>query len=233
MSNQIILITGNRKGIGRYMTEQFLSEGCIVIGCSRTETDLRHDQYTHYQVDVSDEKQVKKMISAVRKAYGKIDVLINNAGMASMNHFLLTPKNTVEKLFQTNFIGTFLFCREVGKLMSKHKSGRIINFSTVATPLNLKGEAVYAASKSAVVSLTKTVARELGEMGVTVNAVGPTPVMTDLIKAVPKNKIEELLDQQAIRKLGEFEDVLNVVRFFMNPDSSFITGQVVYLGGIS
>ena len=142
-------------------------------------------------------------------------------------------KSTVDKLFNTNVVGTFLFSRELAKLMSKKKEGRIINFSTVAVPLNLEGEAVYAASKSAVVSLTKILAKEVGSLGITVNAVGPTPVLTDLIKTVPKNKIQELLNQQAIGRLGKFEDVLNIIEFFIKPESSFVTGQVVYLGGIS
>lgn len=227
-----VLITGSRKGIGRYLSEHFLNLGDRVIGCSRSNTDLKHDNYTHFCLDVSDENEVKKMVSFIRKSFGHIDVLINNAGVASMNHYLLTPKSTVEKLFNTNVVGTFLFSRELAKLMSKNKEGRIINFSTVAVPLNLEGEAVYAASKSAVVSLTKILAKEVGSLGITVNAVGPTPVLTDLIKAVPKNKIQELLDQQAIGRLGTFEDVLNVIEFFIKPESSFVTGQVVYLGGV-
>lgn len=232
-SSRVVLITGTRKGIGRYLSEHFLNLGDTVIGCSRSDTDLNHDNYRHFYLDVSDEKAVQKMVSSVRKTVGHIDVLINNAGIASMNHYLLTPKSTVDKLFKTNVLGTFLFSRDVSKLMSKKKEGRIINFSTVAVPLNLEGEAVYAASKSAVVSLTKILAKEVGSLGITVNAVGPTPVLTDLIKTVPKNKIQELLNQQAIGRLGEFEDVLNVIEFFIKPESSFITGQVVYLGGIS
>ncbi len=230
---KVILITGTRKGIGRYLSEHFLNLGYKVIGCSRSDTDLKHNNYTHFSLDVSDEKLLKKMVSSIRKSIGHVDVLINNAGIASMNHFLLTPKSTVDKLFNTNVVGTFLFSRELVKLMSKKKEGRIINFSTVAVPLNLEGEAVYSASKSAVVSLTKILAKEVGSLGITVNAVGPTPVLTDLIKTVPKNKIQELLNQQAIKRLGKFEDVLNVIEFFIKPESSFITGQVVYLGGVS
>ena len=231
--SKTVIITGSRKGIGRYLSEYFLKLGDSVFGCSRSQTDLKHDNYTHFILDVSDEKSVKKMVSSIRKNVGHVDVLINNAGMASMNHYLLTPKSTFDKLFNTNVLGTFLFSREVAKLMSKKKKGRIINFSTVAVPLNLEGEAVYAASKNAVVSLTKILAKEIGTMGITVNAVGPTPVLTDLIKTVPKNKIQELLDQQAIGRLGTFEDVLNVIEFFIRPESSFITGQVVYLGGVN
>ena len=113
-----------------------------------------------------------------------------------------------------------------------NKFGRIINFTTVATPLNLEGEAIYASSKAAVISLTKILAKELAPMGITVNAIGPTPVKTDLIRAVPDEKIKKLVQHQAIKRYGDFEDILNVMEFFINPKSNFITGQVIFLGGI-
>jgi len=150
-----------------------------------------------------------------------------------MNHVLLTPYSTAKKLINTNFMGTFLMCREVAKYMTKQKIGRIINYTTVAIPLNLKGELVYSASKSAVEQLTKVLAAEIGEWGVTVNAIGPTPVLTDLIKNIPENKISELINLQSIKRLGVFEDMLNVIKFFIAPESNFITGQIIYLGGIN
>ena len=103
----------------------------------------------------------------------------------------------------------------------------------MATPLRLEGELIYAASKAAVESLTEILARELGPTGVTVNAVGPTPVPTDLIKSVPPAKMEALLARQAIRRFGSLKDVINVVDFFLAPGSAFVTGQVVYLGGVT
>ena len=150
-----------------------------------------------------------------------------------MNHFLLTPFYTMEKVIRTNVFGTMLFSREVSKVMMKNKKGRIINYSTVAVPLNLEGEAVYAASKSAVESLTKVTAKELVEYGITVNAIGPTPIATDLIKNVPNKKIEELIEKQTIKRLGEVTDIINVLDFFMKEESRFITGQIIYLGGIN
>ena len=123
--------------------------------------------------------------------------------------------------------------REVAKVMSRARTGRIVNFATVATPLNLEGEAGYAASKAAVESLTRVAARELAPLGITVNAVGPTPVMTDLIRSVPREKMDALIATQAIRRMGEPRDVANVIDFFLSPASDFVTGQVVYLGGIS
>jgi 3-oxoacyl-[acyl-carrier protein] reductase len=181
---------------------------------------------------VADEAAVCDMMAAVRKEFGRLDALVNNAGIASMNHVLLTPVATVRKILETNVTGTFLFCRESAKLMRVGKAGRIVNFATVATPLKLEGEAAYAASKAAVESLTQVLARELAEYGITVNAVGPTPVMTDLVRSVPKAKMDSLVARQAIRRFGEFRDVLNVVDFFLRPESDFVTGQIVYLGGV-
>ena len=229
---QIILITGSRKGIGRYLVETYTSLGHQVIGCSRNETEYSIDNYKHFCLDVCDEKEVKKIFSHLRKKYGRLDILINNAGIASMNHALLTSLDTVQKIMNTNILGTFLFCREAAKLMQGSKYGRIVNFTSVATPLKLEGETIYASSKAAVTSLTQILAKELAEMGITVNAIGPTPVKTDLIKSVPVNKLNQLIERQAIRRFGEFDDIVNVIDFFIKPESSFITGQVIYLGGV-
>lgn len=231
--NRIIIITGTRKGIGRYLTEYFLAEGDIVYGCSRRETDLEHSNYHHMRLDVADEMAVMKFVRIVYREQKRIDILINNAGIASMNHFLLTPYFTAQKVFNTNFMGTFLMCREVAKFMVKAKSGRIINYSTVAVALNLQGELIYSSSKAAVEQLTRVLAGEIGASNVTVNAIGPTPIDTDLIKHVPAEKIQELIDRQNIKRLGNYEDILNVILFFIAPDSGFITGQTIYLGGIN
>jgi len=228
-----IVITGTRKGIGRSLAEHYLAEGWGVIGCSRGESSIEHDQYRHYVLDVCDESAVIEMAHDVKRQNGAVDALLNNAGIASMNHCLLTPGSTVNAILQTNVVGTFLFCREFAKLMRKSAQPRIVNFTTVAHPLNLEGEAVYAASKAAVESLTRIMARELAELRITVNAVGPTPVMTDLIKGVSSEKMDALLAQQAIPRYGKAADVINAVDFFLRADSDFITGQVLYLGGVT
>jgi 3-oxoacyl-[acyl-carrier protein] reductase len=231
--SDVILITGTRKGIGRYLAERYLAQGHIVIGCSREEAEPISENYHHYLVDVADEASVVAMVRDASRKFGGIDALINNAGIASMNHLLLTPYSTVQRIFNTNVFGTFLVMREVAKVMARRKKGRIVNFATVATPLNLEGEAGYAASKAAVESFTRVAARELAALGITVNAVGPTPVMTDLIRSVPKAKMDALIGTQAIRRMGEHRDVANVVDFFLSPASDFITGQVIYLGGVN
>ena len=229
---QIILITGTSKGIGRILVEHYTSLGHQVIGCSRNENEYSIDNYQHFCLDVCNEKDVKRMFSQIRKSHGRLDSLINNAGIASMNLALLTTMDTVNKIYATNVFGTFLFCREAAKLMQRNQYGRIVNFSTVAVPLKLDGEAIYASSKAAVISLTQILAKELANAGITVNAIGPTPVKTDLIRSVPVEKIKKLIEKQAIQRYGEYDDIINVIDFFIKPESNFITGQIIYLGGI-
>ena len=235
MTKPVMLITGTRKGIGRYLVDYYLEKGFKIVGCSRADFEGGLEDYHHYCLDVADEKAVQRMVQNVVKNHGPISVLLNNAGIASMNHSLLTPLKTVENIFRTNVFGTFLFCREVAKSMvtSRVEGGRIVNFATVATPLKLEGEAVYAASKAAVVSLTEVMAKEIADYQITVNALGPTPVLTDLIKGVSDEKINGLIATQAIKRMGTYEDISNALDFFIRPESDFITGQVVYLGGVS
>lgn len=228
-----ILITGSSRGIGKFLAEFYLNEGHNVIGCSRSNCDIEHPNYKHFSVDVTNEKEIQEMVGTLRRTYKIIDVLINNAGVASMNHFLLTPTETARRLMEINYLGTFTMCREISRLMRKSENPRIINFGTVAVALDLAGEAAYASAKAAVTSLTKILAKELSQFKITVNAVGPTPIKTALIAGVPDEKLDELLDKQAIRRFGTEADVLNVIEFFISPNSSFITGQIVYLGGIS
>ena len=229
---KVIVITGTSKGIGRYLSEYYLKKNLLVIGCSRSVSDLQDINYKHFCLDVANEHSVKKMISNISVEYGQIDYLINNAGIASMNHSFLTPLSVLENVFKTNVFGTFLFCREVGKIMAKKKFGRIVNFATVATPIKLEGESVYAASKAAVITLTEILAREYAEYGITVNSIAPPAIQTDLVRGVPKDKMDNLLLRQAIHRFGHASEVRNVLDFLIKEESEMVTGQTIYLGGI-
>ena len=232
MSQPVTLITGTRKGIGKFLAEHYCNQGHVVYGCSRGDAEWEHENYVHVAADVTDEKQAKGIFSAIRREHGRLDNLLNNAGIASMNHSLLTPISTLQKILSTNVVGCFLFCREAAKLMKKNRYGRIVNFSTVAVPMKLEGEAAYVASKAAVESLTNVLSREFADLGITINTIGPVPIETDLIRSVPKDKIQGIVDRQTIRRLGRLEDVSNVTDFFLRPESDFVTGQRIYLGGL-
>jgi 3-oxoacyl-[acyl-carrier protein] reductase len=228
---EVVLVTGTSRGIGKYLAQHFACKGAVVEGCSRGAADWQSENYTHHQVDVSNESRVREMVRSIGERHGRLDIVVNNAGTASMNHVLLTPMTSVDRILDANFRGTFLVCRESAKLMVRKRYGRIINVGSVAAPMLLAGEAVYAAAKEAVLTFTKILARELGEFGITCNVVAPSPIETDLIRAVPEEKIQKLVDSLAIRRLGRYEDVANVVEFFADRKSDYITGQVIYLGG--
>jgi len=229
---KVMLITGTRKGIGRYLAEYYLDMNYIVVGCSRDNSDLINKNYKHFCLNVSNEKDVKKLFHTISNTYKRLDVLINNAGVASMNHSLLTPISTVRRILDTNVIGTFLFSREAAKLMKRNNFGRIINFSTFAIPFKLEGEAIYAASKAAIVTLTEILSREFAPLNITVNAVAPPAIKTDLIKGVAEEKLKKLINRQSIKRYGNPIDVCNVIDFFLESKNEMINGQTIYMGGL-
>lgn len=230
MERPVTVITGTRKGIGRFLAEHYVNQGHLVVGCSRKEPDWTLENYEHVRLDVADEDAVRELFRRLR-SYGRLDHLINNAGVAYLNHSLLTPGSTVSKIFDTNVGGSFLFCREAARLMKRRRYGRIVNFTSAAVPLKLDGEAAYAASKAAVVTMTEVLAREFAPLGITVNAFAPGLVATDLIGGLSEEKLQQVLDRHAIPRLATLEEVASTIDFLVAPESAMVTGQAIYLGG--
>jgi len=187
------LITGTSQGLGLALAERLLADGWIVHGFARGAQTLAHERFTAHAVDITDESAVRAAVAAVAAA-GRIDLLINNAGAAALNAFLLTPGSVAEHLMRVNYLGTFHCLQAVGKVMVRQRAGLAINLTTVAVPLSLEGEAAYVASKAAVEALTKVVAKELAPQGVRVAAFGLGPVDTRLTRAVPKAALAKIND---------------------------------------
>jgi 3-oxoacyl-[acyl-carrier protein] reductase len=227
-----VLITGSSRGLGAALAEHHLESGDRVIGCGRSASPLTHERYQHHVIDVTDAAAVIGLFRDLKRQYRTLDVLINNAGIASMNAIALTPVDAARRVIDTNFVAAFHFTREALRMMRGSVPARIVNISTVAVPLRLEGEAVYAASKSALETFTRIAAREMAPFGITCNAIGPCPIRTKLTAGVPARKIQAVIEAQAIKRWGEAADVINVIDFFLRPESSMVTGQVIYLGGV-
>ena len=224
------LITGTSQGVGRALAERLLADGWIVHGFARGPQALVHERFHAHTVDVTNESAVRSAVAAVA-ASGRIDVLINNAGSAALNAFLLTPGSVAETLMRVNYLGTFHCLQAVGKVMVRQRGGLVINLTTVAVPLSLEGEAAYVASKAAVEALTKVAAKELSTQGVRVIALGLGPVDTKLTRAVPKVALAKI--NGAIGR-PEGTTMTQAVDFIVSrlsaPDLK--SGSVEYLGTV-
>ena len=226
-----IIITGTSRGIGKSLALHLLEKNFIVIGISRTIPRIEHENYHHIKADLTNDEDFAE-VELNLLTFKNIYALINNAGTANLNHFLFTTSKKTDQVLRLNFVAVLKMCQIVVKKMMPLKRGRIINFTSVAVPLGLEGEAIYAASKSAIETFSEVISKEISSYGITSNCIGPNPIQTALIKNVPNKKINELLGKQAIKKLGSFEDVFNLVDFYLKKESSFVTGQKIYLGGI-
>src|SRR5262245_41552283 len=227
-----VLITGGSRGLGLALARHCLARGDLVTTCGRGKVaTLEPGRHRHAVTDLMQPTDVDALFSGIRAEVGYLDALINNAAIASMNAVALTPVETIQRIMRTNVEAVMLTTRAAIRLLRHSEAGRIINVSTVAVPLRLPGEAIYAASKSAVEIFTRIAAREVGEFGVTCNAVGPSPIRTDLVAGVDQGKLDRLITDQPIRRWATVEDFINVVDFFLSRASGMVTGQVVYLGG--
>ena len=224
------LITGTSQGLGRALAERLLADGWTVHGFARSPQTLVHANFTAHTVDITDEAAARTAVSLVADS-GRIDLLINNAGAAALNAFLLTPGSVAENLMRVNYLGTFHCLQAVGKVMVRQRGGLVVNLTTVAVPLSLEGEAAYVASKAAVEALTKVTAKEFATQGVRVVALGFGPVDTRLTRAVPKAMLAKIND--AIGR-PEGTTMAQAVDFFMSRLSAadLKSGSVEYFGTV-
>lgn len=228
---KVLVVTGASKGIGRGIALHFLALGYSVAGCSRRASTIEDENYFHESLDVSDEDLVRGWVRAVKKRFGRIDVLVCNAGHAPANLLLnMTPGAVLTDLLQVNVAGTFLVCREVSKVMLLQRSGTIVTVSSMAAGLHEEGTSAYSASKAAIVEMTKVMAKELAPAGITCNVLAPSMLMTDAVEELGEAVVERALGKLTVKRPVTVEEVCNVVSFYAAPESRCLTGQVLYMG---
>jgi len=230
----VMVITGTSKGLGKGLAEHFLGQGYRVVGCSRSAAVIEHANYIHAQVDVTDEKQVQSWARQVRSQVGQVDVLVCSVGLVKSALLMAVTSGAVlDEFLRTNIAATFFVCREFSKLMLTKKKGCIVNVASIMTEIHEPGTCAYSSTKSAVIELTKVMARELALHGITCNVVSPCMVETEASRALGDDWRKRMLDMQTIKRPASIAEVGNVISFFAHPASSCITGQVLNLALVS
>jgi len=231
MDRPVMAITGTRTGAGRGIAEHFAARGYMVAGCSRGPAGFAAESYEHTQVDVCDERQVAAWMRGIRNRHQRLDVLVANAGLAPAASLMMaTPGEVLEPLLRTNVCGTYYACREAAKVMALRRSGRIVTVSSMAVGLHEEGTSAYSASKSAVVEMTKILAKEVAPLGITCNVIAPSMLMTDAVRALGEDVIKRALSRLTIQREVTIEEICNAIAFFAAPESACITGQVLHMG---
>ncbi len=241
LEGRVALITGAGKGIGKEIALELARNGakCVInyasssAGAEDTVAQIREmgQEACAYKCDVSDATAVQEMVADVLKNYGRIDILVNNAGITKDNLVMAMKEEEFDAVMDINLKGAFHCIKAVTKPMMKQRYGRIINITSIVGLIGNAGQANYAASKAGLIGMTKSVARELATRNITVNAVAPGFIQTDMTDVLPDSVKEQLLSQIPMKKLGETKDIANAVCFFADEKAAYITGQVLSVNG--
>ena len=234
LKNKICIVTGAAQGIGAATVAKFAEEGAIVIGCDLSRGD-RADPIpgaaATFAVDVTDRVQVDAMVAAVKAQYGRIDVLVNNAGITKDARLVKMTLQQFDAVIDVNLRGVFHCAQAVADTMVAQGSGVILNASSVVGIYGNFGQTNYAASKFGVIGFTKTWSRELGPKGVRVNAVAPGFVQTPILATVPEKVLDQMRSQVPLGRLAEPAEIANVYAFLASDEASYINGTVIEVSG--
>lgn len=234
------LITGAARGIGKTIAEKLASLGAkVVISdilidlATQTVDELKSKGYQALAIkaDVVNSGEVKEMIEKVMSEFGSIDIVVNNAGITRDALLLRMKEEDWDLVININLKGTFLVMQAAAKKMIKQRSGRIINISSAVGRMGNPGQANYVASKAGVIGLTRTAARELGGRGITVNAIAPGFITTDMTRDLPETVMDNLLAMTPLKRLGSPEDVAAAVAYLASDEGGYLTGQVIGVDG--
>ncbi len=238
--SQICLVTGASRGIGKAIALELATQGHTVIGtgtspasAENVTTDLRaaRAQGRGAVLDVNDLQQIESVVNEITYEFGPISVLVNNAGVTEDNLLMRMKPSQWEKTLNTNLAAVFALTKLCLKGMTKARYGRIINLSSVVGATGNAGQTNYAASKAGLIGFTKSLALEIASRGITVNAVAPGFIDTDMTSALAEEQRSKLLEAIPLARLGRAEDISKAVAFLVSDDASYITGQVLHVNG--
>ena len=232
-----VLITGATGGIGKSLVGKFNKNGFNVCATG-TNTEKLSELDRKYgknikciRCDLSNENEIKELITQAKEYFGNINILINNAGIAKDNIFIRMSEGEWDDVIKVNLSANFKLTKLVIKDMVKSKWGRVVNISSDAAKIGNPGQANYVATKSAIEGLTRTIANEVASRGITVNAVSPGFIETDIIESVNKERLATMLKKVPVGRIGSTEEVASLVYFLSSEESSYITGQVIHING--
>ena len=235
--NKVVMVTGGAAGIGRATATGFVKEGAKVAICDvnpeagKTTAESLGPEATFQQVDVSDNKSVNDWVESVVSQYGQIDVLVNNAGITRDGLIMRMKEADWDAVLNVNLKSAFNCIKAVSKTMVKQRSGRIINLASVVGVIGNPGQANYVASKAGIIGLTKAVAKELASRDITVNAVAPGFIETDMTASLPDKAREAMVAQIPMGRAGTARDIAAAVVFLASDQAAYITGQVIHISG--
>jgi 3-oxoacyl-[acyl-carrier protein] reductase len=227
-----VIVTGSSRGVGELLTRHFLDEGATVIGVARGSASCGHERYRHHSADIADPAEVQNLFAALRTSVKTIDIVVNNAAVLTSQYAMIMPAGAAQAMVNLNLLAPFLVAREAAKLMRKAKAGRIINISSMAVSLEPEGDSVYAACKAGLTTLSNILAKEFASFNVTCNTLGITAIETDMLKQLPRDKIDTVVARLPIPRYAMADDILNVIDFFASERSGYVTAQTIYLGGV-
>ena len=241
LKDKCAVITGASRGIGKAIAIKFAKEGANIVINYRNneeealkvkeELDALGSKTLVVKADVSEIKEAEYLIKEAKKEFGKVDILVNNAGITKDNLLIRMKEEDFENVIKVNLKGAFNCLKAVTPIMLKQRSGKIVNMSSVVGVVGNPGQVNYCASKAGLIGMTKSLAREIGSRGITVNAIAPGFIDTDMTRVLNDDQKKNILSQIPLNRFGSVEDIANTAVFLASDNSNYITGQVIHVDG--